>query len=139
MFTTPIQSFMEWKRIKVYIQNTSQSNNKSLQKYEQSTGRTIPEQQRTLTPKEGEIILRVTVHGRERQISIHPRFLIPWEPVVGDGVVVIKGKWTGTSGVAKEQKGGSRWIVTFTLEETGESRDYEFMEKDLAAIEPLGA
>ena len=139
MFTTPIQSFIEQKRIKFYIQNTRQSNDESLRKYEQSTGLTLPEQRRTLIPKEGEIVLGVTVRGRERQISIHPRFLIPWEPVVSDGVVVIRGDWTGTSGVAKEQRDGSRWIVTFSLEETGELRDYEFIEKDLAAIEPLRA
>ena len=139
MFTTPIQSFIERKRIKFYIQNTRQSNDESLRKYEQCTGLTLPEQRRTLIPKEGEIVLGVTVRGRERQISIHPRFLIPWEPVVGDDVVVIRGDWTGTSGVAKEQRDGSRWIVTFSLEETGELRDYEFIEKDLAAIEPLGA
>jgi hypothetical protein len=139
VFTIPIQSFIEWKRIKFYIQNTHQSNDKSLRKYEQSTGRTLPERRRTLTPKEGEIVLEVTLRGRERQISIHPRFLIPWEPVVGDGVVVIRGYWTGTPGVAKEQRDGSRWIVTFSLEETGKLRDYEFIEKDLAAIEPLGA
>ena len=114
VFTTPIQSFIELKRIKFYIQNTCQSNDKSIWKYKQSTGWTLPEQWHTLTPKEGEIILKV---GCKRQISIHPRFLAPWEPVVSDGVIVIRGDWTETLGVAKEQRDGSQWVVTFTLEE----------------------
>jgi hypothetical protein len=139
VFATPIQGIIEWKRIKFYIQNTRESNDKSLRKYEQSTGRTVSEQQRTLGPKEGEIILEVVWRGCPKQISIHTKFLTPWEPVIGDGIVVIRGNWIGTPGVAKEKRDGGQWIVTFTLEETDESRDYEFIEKDLAAIEPFGA
>jgi hypothetical protein len=129
---------IEWKRIKFYIQNTCKLNDKLLWKYEQSTSRTVLEQQCTLGPKEGEIILKLAWCGHLKQISIHTKFLTPWEPVVGDGIAVIRGNWIGTPGVAKEKRDGGRWIVTFTLEETDKSRDYEFLEKDLATIEPFG-
>jgi hypothetical protein len=84
-------------------------------------------------PKEGEIILSVFKTPRRTQISVHPKFLFSWQPVVGDEVVVIKGPWLGIAGLAKEERDGGQWLVTFSVD--GHSGDFLFHERDLAVIE----
>lgn len=88
---------------------------------------------RTTTPKDGEIILSVFKHPRPTQISVHPKFLVPWQPVAGDEVVVIKGSWLGTTGVVKAEQ--PRCIVTFQLD--NDLWDHQFENSDLAVIESL--
>ena len=63
---------------------------------------------------------------------IHPRHLLPWEPVVGGEVVVVKGTRLGTLGVAKT-KTGNQWTITFSVD--NDRRDFVFEEADLAALE----
>lgn len=89
-----------------------------------------------MTPEEGEVALRVLTHFRPKQISVHPRFLVPWEPVVGDQVVIIKGLFLGTMGVAKAQE-HARWVVTFSAD--NDSWDFRFEQSDLATIEDFRA
>jgi hypothetical protein len=62
-------------------------------------------------------------------------FLKPWDPIVGGEVVIVRGKYIGTLGVAKEKVDGGQWVVTFTVDD--ESRDFAFMQSELAATEPL--
>jgi hypothetical protein len=88
---------------------------------------------REKTPKEGEIILSVFKTPRWTQISVHPKFLFSWQPVVGDEVVVIKGPLFGTAGFAKEERDGDQWLVSFSVD--GHSGDFVFHERDLAMIE----
>ena len=83
-------------------------------------------------PNEGEVILNVVKRGRSKQISVHPRHIFPWEPVVGGEVVVVKGAWLGTRGVAKNKQ-GNQWVVTFSVD--NDVRDFVFEETDLAVLE----
>ena len=90
---------------------------------------------RTLSPQEGEIVVKTVQHNRRpKQISIDPKFLEPWKPLLGWEVAVIKGPWLGTVGVTKGRQGDD-WTVTFTVD--GDSRDFTFQEKHLAPLEPL--
>jgi hypothetical protein len=135
LFTTSIQGSMECTKIVLYIHNMRKSADKSLRNLEGETGRTLPEQRRKVTPEAGEIVVEVIIRNRKRQIALHTDCLKPWEPVVNGGVVVIKGKYIGTLGVAKEKIDGGQWVVTFTADD--ESRDFVFTQSDLAATEPL--
>jgi hypothetical protein len=128
---------MDLRRIAFFICNTRESVDKSLRKLEGETGRTVPEHRRTLTPETGEIIVELTIRGHKRQISLHPKYLNPWEPVVGGEVVVVRGKYLGILGVAKEKKDDGQWVVTFTVDD--DSRDFVFGQSDLAATENLDA
>jgi hypothetical protein len=101
--------------------------------YAKCTGRTVPLGRCEKTPKEGEIILSVFKTPRRTQISVHPKFLFSWQPVVGDEVVVIKGLLFGTAGFAKEERDGNQWLVSFSVD--GHSGDFVFHERDLAMIE----
>ena len=120
------------KTIPFYIRNTHESADRSLQQYEKATGRTIPEPRYNSPPNEGEVILKVVKRGHSKQISIHPRHLLPWEPVVGGEVVVVKGTQLGTTGVAKT-KTGNQWVITFSVD--NDRRDFVFEEADLAVLE----
>jgi hypothetical protein len=126
---------IEQKTIPFYLRNTHESSDESLRDFARCTGRTVRVDRRTKTPKDGEIVLSVLFKCPfARQISVHPRFLFPWEPVVSDDVVVIKGPWLGTLGVTKARE-ESRWIVT--LSSDGGLFDCQFEEAELAAIEDL--
>ena len=94
-------------------------------------GRTVPAHRRTLTPEDGEIILSVYKRLRSTQISVHPRFLVPWEPEEGDGVVVIKGSLLGALGVVKRK--GARCVVTFLAD--NKTMDYKLDQSELAVTE----
>ena len=115
-----------------YIRDTHKSADKSLQVYEKATGRTIPAVHYNSPPNEGEVVLNVVKRGRSKQVSVHPRHLFPWEPVVGGEVVVIKGARLGATGMAKEKQ-GTKWVVTFNVD--NDFRDFVFEENDLAALD----
>lgn len=101
--------------------------------YAKCTGRTVPVARREKTPKEGEIILSVFKTPRRTQISVHPKFIFPWEPVVGDEVVVIKGPLLGALGLVNA-KGGKRCTVAFSVE-NNDLVDYQLEVSELAVIE----
>jgi hypothetical protein len=99
--------------------------------YTGSPARTVPTGQRTLSPTaDDEIIVRTVNRGSPKQISIHPRFLVPWTPLVGSEVVITKGIWLGTVGVVKGRQGDD-WIVG------DECMGLVVEEKDMAPVEPL--
>ena len=85
-----------------------------------------------MTPKDGEIILSVYKRPRSTQISVHLRFLVPWEPIENDEAVVIKGPLLGVTGVVKS-KDGSKCVVAFRVD--NDTLDYSFEESELASIE----
>ena len=133
VFTPAIQGLLYRKTIPFYIRDTHESADRSLQQYEKATGRTIPEPRYNSPPKEGEVILNVVKRGRSKQISVHPRHLVPWEPVVGGEVVVIKkGSMFGVTGVVSI-KTANQWVVTFSVD--NDTKDYIFEENELAALE----
>ncbi|KAF8258743.1 hypothetical protein EI94DRAFT_1707713 [Lactarius quietus] len=135
IFTSKIQSIIEWKTIPFFIRNTHESNDHSLQIYEKSTGRTVPMDRRTATPEEGKVTLSVVKRSRAKQISVHPRFLVPWGPVVGCEVLVTKGRWFGMPGVAKEERSDGQWLVRFNADDT--HLDSVFDKKDHAVLEAI--
>jgi hypothetical protein len=66
-------------------------------------------------------------------VSVHPRHLVPWEPVVGGEVVVTKkGLIFGAMGVASI-KTANQWVVTLSVD--NDAKDYVFEENELAALE----
>ena len=96
-------------------------------------GRVVPIVQYNSPPNKGKVILNVVKRGRSKQVSVHLRHLVPWEPVVGGQVVVIKkGSTFGATGVATI-KTANQWVVNFKVDNN--SRDYLFEENELAALE----
>jgi hypothetical protein len=132
VFTGPIQSIIQQKCILFQICHTQGSGDKSLQAYENSTARTVLVECCNLSPQEGEVIVNVVKCGRSKQMSIHPRYLVPSVPVISDEVVVIKGAWLGTTGVVRARE-YPLWVVTLTV--NGDPQDKTFEDKDLAPIE----
>jgi hypothetical protein len=65
---------MEHRRIVFFVHNIRSSADKSLRKLEGETGWTILEQQHTLTPGAGKIVLELSMRGRRRQVSLHVMF-----------------------------------------------------------------
>ena len=57
---------------------------------------------RTVTPKDGEVILSVFKRPRSKQVLIHPKFLALWELVRDGEVVVLNGPLFGTIVRVKE-------------------------------------
>ncbi|KAF8256613.1 hypothetical protein EI94DRAFT_1710775, partial [Lactarius quietus] len=111
IFTKEIQTIIEWKTFLFYIRNTHESDDKPLQTYKKSTGRTILGLHHTTTPKEGKVILSITRCSCMKEILVHPRFLILWEPMVSSEVIAIQGLWFGIPGTVKEEKGEGQWLV----------------------------
>ncbi|KAH9019731.1 hypothetical protein EDB85DRAFT_2153546 [Lactarius pseudohatsudake] len=106
----------------------------SMDAHDGNPAKTVPTDQRTLSPQEGEIIVKTIKRARPKQISIRPRFLVLWKPVVGCEVFIIEGSWFGAVGVVKGRQGHS-WTVSFTVDD--DSRDFVFEERVLAPLEPL--
>ena len=88
----------------------------------------------TLTPKDGEIVLSVYKRLCLTQISVHSRFLVPWEPIENDEAMVIKGPLLGSTGVVKS-KVGSKRVVAFQVDNN--TADYSFEEDELASPEDI--
>jgi hypothetical protein len=127
LFSDEIQRVIEKKCILFHIRGHSEF---GMDAYTGSLARTVPTDQRTLSPAaEDEIVVRTVNRGRPKQISIHPRFLMPWTPLVGSEVVITQGKWLGTLGLVKGRQGDD-WIVG------NESGDFVFEEKDMAPVKP---
>ena len=106
--------------------------------YEGMVARTIPLAQCKSTPMDGEVMVSTVKGIHLVQISIPPRFLVPWELEVKSDVVVIEGPWLGLGGTVVERNGDS-YIVRFTVkDDAGEdSWDVDFERNQLAHLEPL--
>lgn len=101
--------------------------------YANCTGRTLPLGSRTMRPKDGEVILSVHRHSRRKEISVRPKFLAPWAPVTGGGVVVVNGPWFGTVGIVMDKRDDGQWVVRFSVDDM--YGDFVFATKDLATVE----
>jgi hypothetical protein len=106
--------------------------------YEGSAARTVPQTACSSPPRDGEVTVSVVRGVFPVQISIRPKFLVPWKPTQGSDVVVIDGSWVGSSGVVVGEDSGS-YVVRFTVndEHGEESRDIPFDGNQLANLEPL--
>ena len=130
IFAPAIQSVLYQKNIPFHIRDTDGTADRSLQR---ATGRVVPIVQYNLPPNKGKVILNVVKCGRSKQVSVHPRHLVPWEPVVSGQVVVIKkGSTFRAMGVASI-KTANQWVVTFSMDNV--SKDYIFEENKLTALE----
>ena len=89
---------------------------------------------RTVTPKDGEVILSVFKRPRSKQMSVHPRFIFPCQAVENGEVVITKGQLVGSTGVVKSKDQG-KCVVTFLLD--NETVDLTFEDSDVAYIEDL--
>lgn len=134
IFSTIIQGLAQRKTIPFYIKHTHNTGDSTIGEYGGCTARTVPIDRCTSVPRKGEIIVNVLKSNRRKQLSIHPRYLLPWEPIIGSEVVILNGVSLGAVGVVKARQ-EKYWVVTLTLND--ESRDLTFEEKDLATLEDL--
>jgi hypothetical protein len=134
LFSTKIQVLLEVKCIPFTIRA---SGDRSMDVYDGNPARTLPTAQYDSPLQAGEIIVRTTKRARPKQLSIHPRYLVPWKPLVGCEVVVTNGSGLGAVGVVKGRQGDD-WTVTFKgASDDSDAGDFVFKEKDLASLEPL--
>ena len=126
-----IQYVIEWKTIVFSCHNLHEAS-RELQQYTRCMGKTVPSDHRTVTPRDGEVVLSVFKCPRARQLSVHPRFLVPWEPVQGGEVMVLNGTWFGIVGIVKDQRDDGQWVLRFEIDKTN---DHVFNSKDLAGLE----
>jgi hypothetical protein len=126
-----IQSILEWKCIPFIIRA---SGDHSLDDYDGKPARTLPVNKCTLTPHEGEIVVRTIRHTCPKQITINPSYLEPWSPLDGCTVVVTSGLALGSVGTVKRRQAYD-WLVTFTVDDV--AQDLVFAEAELAILEDL--
>jgi hypothetical protein len=93
----------------------------------------MPFNKRTVTPCEGEIVVRTIWHTRPKQISINPSHLEPWSPVEGCTVIVTDLGLSSVGTVKRQQ--GSDWLMIFTVDDV--AQDLIFAEAGLAVLEDL--
>ncbi|KAH9171227.1 hypothetical protein EDB89DRAFT_2179677 [Lactarius sanguifluus] len=129
-----MQGILESKRIPMQVCGIKGSGDGSKDEYEGNTARTVPAAERTLTPRDGEVIVTVVKRHRSRQISINPSFLVPWDTVVGSEVVVINRPFLGQTGVVVGSEDLFRTVrTTFT----DERREICLESKHLANLERI--
>jgi hypothetical protein len=137
LFSSVIQGHLQRKRIPFDICGISASGDESMKAYEGSTARTVPPTQCKSPPRDGEVIVSV-VKGRRRpvQISIDPKFLVPWKPM-GSGDVVVTDRdvpWFGIEGTIVRKENESCLVRITPVDET---REESFEANQLAILEPL--
>jgi hypothetical protein len=126
------------KRIPFYIRGIRGSGDRSMDAYEGRVARTVPQTMSSSPPRDGEVMVSVVRGVFPVQISIHPKFLVPWKPKQNSDVVVIDGSWAGSDGVVVGEDRGS-YVVRFTANDNfgEESWDIQFDGNQLATLEPL--
>jgi hypothetical protein len=105
-----------------------------LDTYDGKPARTVLINQHTLSPCEGETIVRTIRCSQPQQISVNPSYLVPWDPVIGCKVLVTSGLWFGLIGIVKGEQGDG-WVVSITLDDV--TQDVLLALKELAVLEPL--
>ena len=89
---------------------------------------------RTVTPKDGEVILSMFKCPQSKQMSVHPQFIFPCQAVENGKVVITKGQLVGSVGVVKSKDQG-KCVVTFPLD--NKTVDLIFEDSDVAYIEDM--
>ena len=62
------------------------------------TAKTVPAAKQNIQVNPKEVIVSVSLKGRSTQISIHPSYLEPWDPIEGNKVVIVGYRWIGQVG-----------------------------------------
>lgn len=127
-----MQGILESKHIPMHIRGIKGSCDGSMDEYEGVTARTVAAAERTLTPRDGEVVVAVVKRHRPRQISINPSFLFPWDTAVGSEVVAINGPFLALTGVVV---GSEDVFCTVRAVRADEPRDIYFESKNLANLE----
>ena len=131
VFTNVIQSVLERKCIPFIIRA---SGDRDLNDYDGKPARTLPIAKRTVTPREGEIVVKTIRRTRPAQISINPSYLEPWSPLDGCEVIVTGGLGLGSVGTVRGRQ-GYNWVIAFTLDNV--AQDLVIAERELAVLEDL--
>ena len=121
------------------IRGVQNSDDRSLDKYEGLPARTLPADKWRSGPAAFEALVNVFVPGKRPrivQVSIDPRFLVPWKPAAGSTVVVVDQyaiffSLTGTV----LRKDGDMFIVQFS--DGGVPLERPFIVEQLAILERL--
>jgi hypothetical protein len=104
--------------------------------YDGKPARTVPIVQRTLTPREGETIVRTITGAPDPSRSRQRQLSGAWDPLVGYKVLVTGSDWFGSVRIVRgEQPEGVGWVVTLTVDDV--AQDVVFASKELATLEPL--
>ncbi|KAI0259523.1 hypothetical protein BC834DRAFT_905945 [Gloeopeniophorella convolvens] len=70
------------------------------------SAKTVVLSKRTIEPGPGEVVVNIVRRKVARQVAVDPRTLVPWEPGVGDQVIVVHGTWFGWVGKVEEVADG---------------------------------
>jgi hypothetical protein len=138
IFSAELSAVLKTMRIPFYIRGIRGSGDGSMDNYEGSAARTVPPTACKSTPQEGEVLVSVIRGVRPVQISIHPRYLVPWTPRQGSNVVVIDGSWLGFQGIVVGNDADS-YTVRFTMRDSSGEHSHEeiFDIKQLARLDSL--
>jgi len=120
----------------MHIRGIKDSGDGSMNQYEGNTARTVTAVERTLTPRDGEVVVTVVQRYQRRQISIDPSFLVPWNTVVGSEVVATNGPFLGLTGVVVGSEGEGMFCTVRPTSTDGPG-DIFFESKNLANLEPI--
>lgn len=135
LLSDEMRRLLQTKRIPFIIRGVDVDPKLSM--YQTKTARSVPDAQWDSPPREGEVIVCMVKGSRIMQISIDPKYLVPWNPKEGGEVVVIAGDSVlfGCSGIIVDKKGDGQFIVQFTTE--GDSLKRDFPSSHLAVLEAL--
>lgn len=81
-------------------------------KMEGLTVKTVPIARRRMEAQPNEVVVSVFQRGRPTQISLNPKYLVPWPPSKGNNVLIIGHHQIGPVGKLVELEGG-RCLVEF--------------------------
>lgn len=132
-------SVLQTNRVLFEIRDVRKSGEKSLEKYEGLSARTLPEVEWRNGPAPFEVMVKIYVTGKRARIvqaSIDPKCLVPWKPAVGSKVVVVDqyaDLFTSIGTVLRIDR--DTFIVKFSDEDI--SLDRSFTVDQLAILESL--
>ncbi len=127
-----MQDVVQSRPIPFHIRGVSVSSNTELSQLSSCMAWIVPLAQRKIIPSEDEIVVSVFHQYCQKEISIAPLYLVPWELVVTGPVLIVGSQMCGMIGIVKA-KDGDQWLVTFIVDNI--SRDEIFGEKDLAGLD----
>ncbi|KAH9954821.1 hypothetical protein BGW80DRAFT_1467541 [Lactifluus volemus] len=135
LFYPSIHTILQTKRIPFTVSGVD--SNKDLVKYKNKTARSVPERQWDSQPGEWQVIVSIFIGNRIKQISIDPKYLVPWNPKQGGEVVVINShcQLFGNSGTIIGKKDDDLFTVLFGS--TRMSLELNLPSTDLVVLETL--
>src|SRR6266403_683580 len=91
LLSLEIQGAVSFECVPFQIRGVAALEDKSLAKYTNCTARTVPLAERKFDPPEGEVMVSVARKAGPKIMTINPRYLVPWEPLVDGKVMVLRG------------------------------------------------